>query len=286
MVIFSIFSFLSLAVFYFNWKSPLDNFIPIDPRPIRNFIFFGIDENFIKYNSYRNAGVWWEPGAFQAYLSLALTWGVSLELIGIFQFSILVLAILTTKSTTGIIILVISAFIYFSKINLRFSRLFKLCSVGILFLYLLLNPEILEKFMPGSSSYYSFLARLSDFNISLWLMKFFPLWGYGFGNLDTLKVMHAQYALEIKKTFIPAGTDGLTMFLSQVGIGGFFMLIILLNPKFNKNFSCLIKMLYAVSVLFIFNTQNLINFPIFIILLFYSFDSTVLFKFSRRRNEE
>lgn len=286
MVVLSVLSFLSIFVFYFNWESPLGNFVPIDGRPIRNFVFFGIDENFIKYNSYRNAGLWWEPGAFQTYLSLALILGTVLELIGIFQFGVLVLTILSTKSTTGIIILIISSFLYFSKIDFKFSRFFKISSVGILLSFLLLNPEVFEKFIPGSSSYDSFLARLSDFNVSLWLMKFFPLWGYGFGNLDSLRVMHELYAFEVQKMFIPSGTDGLTMLLSQVGVLGVYLLMVLLNPKFNKSYSLLIKIFYAISVLCIFNTQNFINFPIFIILLFYSFDSTALLKFCKIKSVE
>ena len=147
----------------------------------------------------RNAGPFWEPGAYQGYLFSAILFVLrngnikkhSLELL------LLLFTILTTKSTTGYILIgFLSAYyvLVYTKKSIKAGRMkvIALLYITILFVavvaglyFLIKSPIILNKF---SSSNESFSYRMLHLTRSLSMVMQKPFVGFGMMSSSLLKM--------------------------------------------------------------------------------------------------
>lgn len=140
----------------------------------------------------RNAGPFWEPGAFQGFISVALIMLLYYKnKIGFYKWKFIILTgtLITTQSTTGYIILGL-IFIFFWRDILKFfsskkgglnsiqSLLLVPIIIGIVYgIYFIANSyTINNKFTDNNISYN---ARSDDVNNSLTLIFEKPFFGYG-----------------------------------------------------------------------------------------------------------
>jgi hypothetical protein len=117
----------------------------------------------------RNFGVFWEPGAYQVFLNLALLFILTSNIKNsrkALECSVLTVAILTTYSTTGYIscVLIYGAMLFNHKERITIPK-FVLVVLGFLLLFysvsalVVNNPIIVSKFREGQTNYGSFKDR-------------------------------------------------------------------------------------------------------------------------------
>jgi len=267
-------SLLSLPIIAFNIHSPLPSFIAIDQRPLRNFFLFGVSESFVNYSVFRNSGPWWEPGAFQVFVNISALFSILLARMTTKKYLLYLVVIASTQSTTGILVFFLLSILHFSTLsNHRNNTMSK-----VLFLFLtpasvmLALPLIMDKFNLESSSVVSFLSRLYDVQVSYNLFMEHPWFGYGFGSQIQIAIPYAQQLLGefiCSSSAKPTGADGITMLIAQCGIFSFLFLLPFLWPKYLRHFSYPQRLIAAISLFLLFNTENLSFTLIFIVLIFY-----------------
>lgn len=273
-IVLSVISWFSWLVILLDIPSFLPNFAGIDGRPIRNFIFFGVWEEFINYKTFRNSGLWWEPGAFQVFVNLAFIFSLINKVVTIKKYFVFLITIISITSTTGFLVFLMLSLIYFKKFlnlnkkNLLYLGLFLILSL-VSFVYLI--PLIYDKFNSDSNSFVSFLSRYYDVLISINMFVDNIFIGYGFGSQIEKAIPYGENLIGYDLYYLatPTGADGITMFISQVGILGFILIIPFLFPKYISHLSVLDKIVISISLFLIFNTENFTFLLIFIVLTFY-----------------
>jgi len=274
-IILSIFSLFYWLVITYNIHSFLPSFIGIDERELRNFIFFGVSNDLIKYQSYRNSGLWWEPGAFNLFVILAFIFSILNKTLNKKLYFLFALVIITIQSTTGLISFAMLSMIFFirivkkSKNKIFYLQIFSI--VTTIFMFILL-PIILNKFDATANSYVSFLSRYYDIKVSTNMFLDNFLVGYGFGS----QVENAiPYGIDLLGSTLyesiakPTGSDGITMLIAQCGLLSFIILYPFFFPKYFYTLYKYEKILISIVLFIIFNTENFTFLLIFIILLFY-----------------
>lgn len=143
----------------------------------------------------RNLGAFWEPGAYQAYLNLAiifLNFTVKNKKNLIIKNTILVCTVFSTMSTTGIICLVLVglALIFNEK---RKDSLFKFIVIMFLLIitvFIFKNNHIQEilfsKFNSESTSYISYSTRINSILSELLIVSKSPIIGIGIKNYQLI----------------------------------------------------------------------------------------------------
>lgn len=151
----------------------------------------------------RNYGIFREPGIFQMFLIAAMFIGLQYgDLKGTkmkMSMSILLMALLLTRSTTGFFVLILFAIFFLSKNNCFKERkkiqwMFFGVTTSII-VFLLISPlvwdkfviwltDILRKFDRTNSGYASFYARYSSITVNLLLWMKNPLFGIGLTKHD------------------------------------------------------------------------------------------------------
>lgn len=269
-ILISIVSWFSWLVILLDIPSFLPNFTGIDGRILRNFIFFGVWEEFINYTTFRNSGLWWEPGAFQVFVNLAFIFALTNRIMTIKKYFIFLITIITITSTTGFLVFGLLSLIYFKKYFIfKKKHLIHLC----IFLILLIIsiPIIYDKFNSDSSSFASFLSRYYDLLVSVNMFIDNTFIGYGFANQIEKAIPYGENLVGYDLYYLspPTGSDGITMFISQVGILGFILIIPFLFPKYIVHLNIFDKILISISLFLMFNTENFTFILIFIVLTFY-----------------
>ncbi|HDZ3729782.1 TPA: hypothetical protein RSW61_001375 [Vibrio harveyi] len=267
-------SILTYPIIFFKLSSPLFNFISIDERIHENFILFGVLDNHIAYGVYRINGLWWEPGAFHFFLTISFLFDFLYERLNKRSTIFYIIMSLLIGSTTGLLSIIL---ILLSKNVSRLNLIKSIYLVIILFFIFLLfkYTNISNKFDLDSSM--SLLSRYYDFLISYNMFLENPLVGYGLGNQIEKAIPFGIDLLGYNTYFSlakPTGSDGITMFISQVGLLGFIFAFFLLFPNYGSvKISTLGRCFIALALLITFNTQNFIFLIIFNVLVLYSFSS-------------
>ncbi|WP_257254679.1 MULTISPECIES: hypothetical protein [unclassified Endozoicomonas] len=262
-------SLLAFLVIFFGIESPFPDFVATDGRHLRNFIFFGVSENFIEYKIYRNSGLWWEPGAFQIFIMLGFFFSIINGEITKPKYFLFTAIILSTQSTAGIFLF------FFLSLHLVFKKNSHIQTSLLLLLFLfsvifILIPELDYKFNGNGMA--SANSRINDGLISFELFLDNILLGYGYGNQIEVAVPFGEKLLGYSNYHSfskPTGSDGLTMFISQVGVFGILILLPFLYPSYLKSYGLLTKIYFSAFLFLLFNTQNFVFFIIFEILLIY-----------------
>ncbi len=216
--------------------------------------------------SSRNSSLFWEPGAFQAYINLAI-------LILVFEkdnivnkrryYIVFLIALLTTQSTTGYILtsVIILYAVFTSKIKIR-SALIKMIVVILVLvgvIYISNSKVISDKFQEDNTSY---IVRNKDLIESVEIIKQYPIQGVGY-------LSDKQYSI-LKEKDIAKNSNGLLNFIMQFGLLIFMVYICFLYKGIKSFFKAshpdtlFILMIFLV----IFSTEPIVLYPIWIYFLF------------------
>lgn len=166
----------------------------------------------------RNWGPFWEPGVFQTYLNLALFFLFQEKNYSFKASLILILGIITTFSTTGIISLILilcGEYIKNNKLSQKKIIFSFFAVVGIILL--LSNPKIYEivfgKFNKDNFAFLSTQSRLAGVKVNLQIMAKSPILGVGVSKLNNYI---ETFVVNEGLTFF-SNTNGLLMNFSIYG---------------------------------------------------------------------
>ena len=123
-----------------------------------------------------------------------------------------------------------------------------------------------------SNSFISFLSRYYDFIISYNLFIDNFILGYGFGSQIENAIPYGADLIGHDVYYSlnrPTGSDGISMFIAQIGIFSFIFLAPFLVPKYYAYLHFAQKLIISVSLLLMFNTENFTFILIFTILSIY-----------------
>lgn len=276
-LVLSVISWLALFVIHFNIESPLPSFTSVhyieevQGRILRNFIFFGVDTELIKYSILRTSSIWWEPGAFQLFVNLAVIFSLINNTLTVKRYTIFLITILTAMSTTGLLAFSILSLIFFKKyLNLKNNALLYLIPFFVVVLgSIFIAPIVIEKLNTG---HLSFLSRYHDVVISIHMFADNFLLGYGYGTTVEKAIPYGEdlVGYELYHSSRPSAADGITGFIAQVGILGFVFMYPFLFPRYCNHMRVSDSLLISLSLLIMFNTQNFTNILIFSVLTFYA----------------
>lgn len=227
------------------------------------------------YNSPRNSGIFWEPGAFQGYLNLALMFLLfSKKKIDTkkdkreFYIKIFVLigAVLSTQSTTGYMILVLVFMMYYFQ-YVRRNKITVKAIIGVLIMMavvaVVLNSNVVQmKFNSDSSSYVSTAIRMNDNINGIKAVFISPFVGLGFNS--------PQYSDVMKSLSIEANSSGLLLTLQQFGIiiGGLILARIFFNLHKLLGLKGFSVSVFIILMLCMMSTEAFVTKEIFTIFLF------------------
>ena len=269
-VIISIIVFISL-LFYFGGilRPDLISSLPVSYndagtgyRHLYIYFFQGISS----WNR-RNSGIFWEGGAFQLYINVALLF----RLFYLRRFSkrdvfinlLLLSGIITTFSTIGILFLLFQLLLIFNreKLIVKFTIYFLLFLMifSTDFVYTL----IISKFLSSSSSG---SERLIGMISDLVMFFNFPILGAGFEYINT----HFDRIAYSLGSQVPSSTNSITGSLAMYGL--FFTMYILTPllrlPKYIS--SKLVEQITAfIIILLLLSSQGVLYQLLFICLMFY-----------------
>jgi O-antigen ligase len=220
-----------------------------------------MDGNSVQHSSFiRNIGIFWEGGAYQYFLNIALIFSLYVKKNPVFSFPnwILVISIITTFSTTGYLIMaVVLASIVMGKSSKRMFFVKTLIMIPLI-LSVLFSPVIFNKLFDTDSREYqgSTSRRILDTVIDSTIIKDYPALGIGLGNQEIWESYSAQ---------LSGGTsssNGLTNYLAKMGLLGF---LITLYPfmwfRFKNKMNQMILLCNILSIL----AQNIMLTPIFLL---------------------
>tara|TARA_B110000967_G_C18886847_1_gene564549 strand:- start:1620 stop:2780 length:1161 start_codon:yes stop_codon:yes gene_type:complete len=259
-------------VYLFQYSQSLPSLLPDlrswDDFTFKNYIFYfapiGIDGNpVVSYSSFiRNTGLFWEGGAYQYFLNLALILSLYVKKNPIFSFPnwVLVISILTTFSTTGYLIMaVVLASIVMGKSSRRMFFVKTVIMIPLI-LSVLFSPVIFNKLFNTDSREYlgSTQRRILDTVVDYNVFRDYPFLGIGLGNQEIWESYSAQ---------LSGGTsssNGLSNYLAKIGLLGF---LITLYPfmwfRFKNKMNQMILLCNILSIL----AQNIMLTPIFLLSL-------------------
>ena len=157
---------------------------------------FSLVEYSARTNTFRNTSIFREPGVYAVYLSIAMIFSLSNAKNNYLHLVIFLLAMITTFSTAGYILLALLLSYYFlfkisSKYRFPILLLFFLLIVVFSLTTDFLSPQgpLFSKFDSSSDTYGSFYARLQSAKTDFKIFLSNPLFGigrYGLYNLENL----------------------------------------------------------------------------------------------------
>jgi hypothetical protein len=274
-LVLSVISPLALFVIHFDLPSALPDFNTVhegsEERTLRNFILFGVDELvLIKYTILRATSIWWEPGAFQLFVNLAVIFSLINNNLSFRRYVIFAIAIACSLSTTGLIAFSILSLIHFKNYTITKKNIvFYLIPLFILILgSSFIVPSVYDKLNSDS-----FLSRYYDVIISIHMFSDNFFLGYGYGTTVEKAIPYGEKLLGYNTYHgqtKPSASDGITGFIAQVGILGFIFMYPFLFPRYCNDLKLIDSHLISLTLFVMFNTQNFTNILIFTVLTFYA----------------
>lgn len=214
----------------------------------------------------RNSGMFWEPGAFQGYLNIAIAFILLLPEISKRNLKLLILclAVITTKSTTGYLVLFVIIFYYIlflSRAN-KLTRMislffFTMVAVYILFSLDFLHEKILNEFMGSSNSYKE--GRVYDYVRFRSLIRE----NFLFGMSD--QVADKAYT-----------GNGFLSFLLYYGIFGIVNYFVMLWYNYKRQVTASVAIYIIIVVLLSLQGEGFIYYPLYLALPLVSLDRRLL----------
>lgn len=247
----------------------------------------------------RNFGPFWEPGAYQIFLNVALFYLFRFsKKVSVFDIGLFALTVLTTKSTTGILVLGL-IFVYYlfdnkfkpsspygSRSLYVYNKKIKLCiifaGIAVVF-YLISSPDLIWLLFDKISSFIQNSSQMNSSNVSMYV-RFYgifanvelflqkPLFGWG------IEGVVEQFEKTVGFT---SNTCTFLAFASTYGIIPFIFYCRLLFGAVKVEKGFIKRVIYiAIFVVILFTENLLVSFMFWIILLY---DSNILKNLSKKR---
>ncbi len=184
----------------------------------------------------RNQGIFWEPGVLQIFLNLLLFIIAFIKKKKGLLFWITVLAILTTFSTTGLVVMFIQLLLSFGSEVKKNIFFLPFTILSIFLLYNITKKNVSDK-LHGSGQY-SFQARLFDLVQPFYMVSQNPMTGVGLDDEKFIKIrQNPSFSLSLKTIDFTnvkekGSTNSIMFFLAAAGIP--FTLLILLMLYFQN----------------------------------------------------
>ena len=213
----------------------------------------------------RNQGIFWEPGVLQIFLNLLLFIISFVEKKRGIIFWLTILAILTTFSTTGLVVMSIQLLISFGS-EIRNNILFLPVGVVLLALvYFITSANISDK-LHGDGQY-SFQARFFDLVQPLYMVYENPLMGVGLDDEQFMKTRQKTSfslnlkALDFSNVNDKGSTNSIMFFLAAAGIPFTLILLFLL---FKQDFVMEKRKLFFILIVVSLMTEPIMLRPFFL----------------------
>tara|TARA_Y100001978_G_scaffold75575_1_gene67785 strand:- start:1686 stop:2909 length:1224 start_codon:yes stop_codon:yes gene_type:complete len=221
--------------------------------------------SFIGIDFVRNQGIFWEPGVLQIFLNLLLFIISFVKKKKGFIFWLTIIAILTTFSTTGLVVMFVQLLLSFSS-EVRKNILFLPFTIlSIILLYNITKKNISDK-LHGSGQY-SFQARLIDLVQPFYMVSQNPITGVGLDDEKFIKIrQNPSFSLNLKTIDFAnvnekGSTNSIMFFLAAAGIP--FTLLILLLLYF-QNFIIEKRKWFFIFILISLMTEPIMLRPFFL----------------------
>lgn len=248
--------------------------------PVHTF-FYEINESFI-----RNSGLFWEPGAFSAYITLALIF-LGIERKNLFRkeyakhLIVFVITLLTTLSTSGYVVLLFVIILHYDfshnvrycnkKILNIFLLIIAMVFVALIFKYFFMELDFIGGKIIRQSEIdlteYS-LSNVTRFGTALFDFKYIsesPFIGNGLNEAT-------RYRFHLDNV-ITGYSNGFTDFVAKFGIIITFVYMAYVFKGLNMLTNSVNKSLYCLAIILLLNnTQGLLNYPIYLSLIFLYFN--------------
>lgn len=274
----SVMSVLALiSLFFFMLQLlgiTLPSIIPSEQKSSLGIYTISIPSEYSNYRL-RNSGMFWEPGAYAGYINLAFMLYVNNlgELFKKYRAKVVILliALLTTLSTTGYICLGIIFVFYVMESHVGKSAKVILLFITILFAVVLFNSldflgeKVVSQMETTSELSYDSNehSRFGSILVDWFYIQLHPIFGNGF-SLSTRYAYHLQFYDE--DTLLGFG-NGFTGIIGTLGIP--FMLLYLYS--FYKN-RTLVKWGFMTGfVILALQGEQYMNYPLFIMLPFINY---------------
>lgn len=276
-------SLLYLPLVPLGVRSPLPTLETLIDWPFDNFILFAINSEYYAQSIMRNSGIFWEPGAFQFFINMALLLGVIYSRLDRTTVAILLITLATTQSTTGYLVALLTLPIVLAKQGVQIkvkSLIQKTAALGLLGTCLLvLGRPILEETVFKKLSFeslsadpmsnISLVSRVNDHILDWVIFSGNILNGVGYGNLSMRDTVGPALFGVVYDLIPPTGADGLLLLLAQVGILGILLLVPLLFPRFLADLSFTSRLMYCLAMILLYSTENFTAYLIFNVMLLY-----------------
>jgi hypothetical protein len=274
-------SIISLIFYIFYFFPQINNYLlsnaitkPLFPLEnqnygfTRNYILFSFDG----FRDYRNAGPFWEAGAFSVFLCIAILFNtISTGKLLNRKNILFILTILTTISTAGYLTLFFIIASVFYLLKPAVNKLLVLLPMMIVFIVIIVNlpflfPKIENNIIIAKNDNTSrFGSALSDFE----LISQNPVLGYGRSTEHKYKTS----TWDIKKMH---RNNGVMNFITQWGIILFLFYFINYTSSFKKmciffNRNIVFAAVLLISILLLGFSQTLFQYPFFHSLMFLQF---------------
>lgn len=218
---------------------------------------------------WRNFGLFWEPGAFQTFINLALILECIRKDVRVKYVLIFAVTILTTFSTTGYLAFAVAVIMMMSKrgVDIKY-RLLVMFAAGILGLYIFLNQD--DFFAPGTifgklihtnlDSVNTFSTRFYSIGKPFECFLKSPIWGTGYYNL---KVKTFEYTAGLN-TFTLVNLFAVYGIIyacaAIMGIGGWIKRCCHTNME---------ELFFSIVIIIISSSENYVQNPmLFLLVLF------------------
>ena len=233
---------------------------------------------------YRNAGIFWEPGALAGYCLLALIlWGISTDKYSVRRSCAIVIplvgALITTFSTTGYVLLPFALLVpFFSRIKIKPISLMVSMLVGVPALVFSLVQIAQLPFVEEKISDQLFAVESESTNWQLNRIgqllndtdDFFarPLTGWGANPKVTPSAIIAALDDETQS----AQGNGLSRFIVEFGMIGFGAFIVFGYRNFTKSagISAFLGVYAILMICLLLSGEMFLNYPLFLSLMFAS----------------
>ena len=242
-------------------------------------IGFNVDDFYksvLVYNttegSFRNSGPFWEPGAFQGYINLALLFLVA-DLNNTLKYAknyffVFVVTILTTQSTTGFLVTGIIAIYVLLKMRTGATSKILWTTIligGIIYMFQLdfMGDKLTEQYEAFTYTSYSDLridhGRFTSMIINWHYIEKHPLFGNGL-------LLETRYADDIGLMEVVGFGNGFTDFIANMGIlyALLYFISIFKRATSIKVYQCF----FVGVVILLLQGECFMNYPLFFTLVF------------------
>lgn len=243
-----------------NWHYECSSFLNL---------FFYIPQKYsfdiLNFTMVRNQGLFWEPGVLQVFLNILLFLSLFVRRFKLFMVGLVSLAILTTLSTTGLLVMLLQFIIYSTTVIRKNILLLPIILSLFVGLYVITSLNLTDKILGDGAT--SFQVRLFDLVQPVLIAADYPLTGIGLDDQQYIEVRNRiDYNLWIEgirfDSVEKGATNSIMFFLASSGFPATIFLLLML---YRQTLISSYKKLFFVIMVFSLMTEPLLLKPFFFI---------------------